>query len=672
MPASAPDGPIAGKRSAALTDTDIRQAVDEAAIPELLMVVYQVTGDDRWLGDRYRPKRGKGLGPRDTGLEPLAEQEIRDAAVPAIRHLLDGNPPALVELDPQTTTMLVSFFLGEKVEPRYGPILAEELNRRSARQGDVQKLPDVQPPEGLEVIVIGMGIAGIAAIHMLQQLGLGCTVFERNRDAGGVWHQNNYPGAGVDTPSHLYSFSFSYRDWEKHFELRDQLYTYFNDVLDQLGARDQVHFETEVLSADYGDDTSLWRVVTRTADGATQEHLANIVISAVGSLNKPRLPDVPGRESFQGKQFHSNLWPETYDLTGKRVAVVGVGASAQQIVPEIAPTVEHLTILQRSPQWAAPFEQFRQRVPDAERKLLEAVPLYRAWKWVGLFWQFGDKIIEALRIDPDWEFPERSVNARNDGHRGFFTRYIAEQLAGRPDLIAKATPTYPPFGKRMLLDNGWYQTLKRDNVSLVTEGVSAMDEAGLVDTAGRHEDFDVVIWATGFEATHFLSSFDVHGEKGIHLRDVWDLDDPRAYLGVSIPHFPNFFMLGGPHSLPGSGSFMYFMELQARYLRDLLAEMFRKGITAIDATDEVTDRYNELVDEVHSRTVWSHEGFGTYYRNSKGRVIFVMPFLNVEYWEFVHTPDLNDYTIRDVPYVAARAVESVVALAPEQSTLDQP
>lgn len=641
-----------------LTEDEVRQLVDDASVPVLLMLAYQMSGDERWLSDRYRPEKFRGVAPRSTGGLPAdVQQEVREAAVGAILALQDGAPLQVTLDDVDTTARVASFFLGESVDERYAAILAEELSRRASSDGEVGSLPDVTAPAGLRVAIIGMGISGLAAVHIAQQLGLEFTVFERASGAGGVWHQNRYPGAGVDTPSHLYSFSFSYRDWGRHFELQEQLHEYFNDVLDQLDARSKVQFDTEVLSAVYDDETALWTLTVRRRDGTVEKHVANMVISGVGSLNQPRLPDVPGMDRFEGVQFHSNEWRPGIDLAGKKVAIVGVGASCQQIAPEIAPTVAELTIVQRSPQWVAPFEQFRTDIPASERALLERVPLYRAWNWVGLFWQHGDKIIDALRIDPEWKHPERSVNARNDRQREFLTRYIEQSLEGRPDLIQKSIPDYPPFGKRMLLDNGWFRMLRRDNVTLQADRVAAVDERGLVLGSGDHVDADVIIWATGFHATHFLSSVQVSGENGVLLRDQWEEDDPRAFLGVSIPHFPNFFMLGGPHSLPGSGSFMYFMELQARYLRNLLAEMFRKGVTAIDATDAATDRYNDMVDDLHSRTVWSHPGFGTYYRNSKGRVIFVMPFLNVEYWEFVREPNLADYELRDVAFVPAGSAE---------------
>jgi 4-hydroxyacetophenone monooxygenase len=416
-----------------------------------------------------------------------------------------------------------------------------------------------------------------------------------------------------------------------------------------MGVRDRFRFGVEVVSATYREDDTAWDVRVRDQTGTSQTLRCDILISAVGVLNRPRIPNVKGLGTFRGPSFHSAEWPAGLDLRGKRVSSIGTGASSMQISPAIAGEVGQLTIFQRSPQWVAPFEKFQQPIPSELRSLLRSCPLYRSWYWIRLFWQFGDKVIEALRVDPEWPHPERAVNARNDGHRILFTNYIRDQLQGREDLISKVLPDYPPFGKRILLDNGWYATLRRDNVDLVTEAVTEVRPDGIVTESGLEVKSDILVWATGFEAARFISSFDVIGIGGHRLRDVWEDDNPRAYLGVSVPGFPNFFMLGGPNSFPGSGSFMFFMEIQMRYISALLTEIARNGLGPIDASVEATDRYNSLVDEVHERTVWTHPGMSTYYRNSRGRVVFVMPFLNVEYWHMTKRPDLENYTIRHRP-----------------------
>jgi 4-hydroxyacetophenone monooxygenase len=611
------------------------------------MVVFQFTGDEKWLNEPYLPTRGKGLGDHDSGgLPPAIQGEIRAAAADAILRLQAGEKPAIVRPSDELTAHMMSVCMGEPVSDAYGPMLSSEIARRIDPALPELRMPTVGVPEGYKVIVIGVGIAGIAAANQLEDMGIDYTILEKQPEAGGNWYQNTYPGAGVDTPSHLYSFSFAKNDWAKHFELRDDLQRYFTRTLKDLGALQRVRFDSEVASATYRESDKKWEVLVRSASGTQETLIADVVISAVGVLNRKRLPDVANMDAFRGVQFHSSEWPDDLELEGKRVAVVGTGASSMQISPAIASRVAHLTIFQRSPQWVAPFEKFMEPIPAELRMLIQSCPLYHAWYWIRLFWQFGDKVIESLRIDPGWGHPERSVNARNDAHRQYFAGYLTGRLKGRPDLIEKALPDYPPFGKRILLDNGWFETIRRDNVTLVTERVNEVTPTGLIDSAGDELEADVIVWATGFYAARFVSSLDVRGVGGIQLREVWDDDNPRAFLGVSVPGFPNFFMLGGPNSFPGSGSFMYFMEVQMRYIRKLLTQMLERGITAVDATEQVNNTYNELVDSTHARTVWTHPGMQTYYRNSRGRVVFVMPFLNVEYWNMTKDVDLADYTHR--------------------------
>ncbi len=635
-----------GATTERMTEEQVRAAVAVANVPSLLMVLFQFSGDERWLQDPYLPTRGKGLVDHDSGGLPDAVQiEIREASVDVILRLQDGETPAITAPSPELTARMMSVCMGEPVGGEQGEMLAAEVARRIDPDQPELALPPVHAPAGFKILLIGTGVAGLAAVHQLEDMGVDYEILERQPDAGGVWWMNTYPGCGVDTPSHLYSFSFARNDWSRHFELRDDIQRYFTQTLKDLGADQRIRYNTELLSASYDEERNKWALRVRCGD-AEETLEADVVLTAVGSLNLPRLPDVPGRDTFAGTQFHSSQWPEDLDLDGKRVVIVGAGASSMQISPAIADRVGHLTIVQRSPQWVAPFDKFMQPITAELRRLLQGCSLYFAWYWIRLFWQFGDKVIEALRVNPEWEHPERSVNARNDAHREFFTRYLTDRLAGRPDLIEKSLPDYPPFGKRILLDNGWFETIRRDDVDLVTDSVAELRPGSLMTGLGTDLPADVVIWATGFQAARFMSSVDVRGHGGARLSDVWEDDNPKAYLGVSVPGFPNFFMLGGPNSFPGSGSFLYFMEVQMRYVRALLTTMFDRGIAALDARQDVTDAYNELVDRTHDRTVWTHPGMQTYYRNSRGRVIFVMPFLNAEYWQMTKNFNLSDYTIR--------------------------
>jgi 4-hydroxyacetophenone monooxygenase len=631
-----------------LTRSEVETAVASANIPALLMLVFQATGDEQWLNDPFRPTRGKGLGDHDSGgLPDDVQAQIRAAAVAAIVDLQDGKPAAIELPSPELTSRMMSVCMGEEVGTEYGGMLSEGIAKRIAPEVADADMPDFPADSGLRVIVIGAGLAGIAAAHQLEAMGLDYVIIEKQPEPGGNWYQTVYPGAGVDTPSHLYSYSFARNDWGKHFELRDQIQAYFDGVLHQLGAGDRVRYETEVLRAAYDETSMTWRVAIRDRDGTEEVLESNILISAVGVLNRPKLPAIPGIGTFDGPEFHSADWPAGLDVTGKRIAVVGNGASAMQIVPALAGKAAHITIFQRSTQWVAPFEKFGTPIGPELRQLLDACPIYFAWYWARLFWQFGDKVIEALRVDPEWEHPERSVNARNDAHRAYFTRYIESYLQDRPDLLEQVVPTYPPYGKRILLDNGWYAALKRDDVTLVAQGVAAVTPHSLVTEAGdEYEDFDVVVWATGFDVARFLASFEVVGRDGVTIREHWDDDNPSAYLGVTVPKFPNLFMLGGPNTFPGSGSFTYFNEIQMQYIRRLITRMANEGIDELEVDAAVSAAYNAKVDETHARTVWTHPGMSSAWRNKRGRVVYLNPFLNVEFWQMTRTADPDDFVAR--------------------------
>jgi 4-hydroxyacetophenone monooxygenase len=389
----------------------------------------------------------------------------------------------------------------------------------------------------------------------------------------------------------------------------------------------------------------VWRVEVQDRQGNRDQITANAVISAVGVLNRPSLPNIDGRDRFTGPSFHSSHWPEDLDIDGKSVAVIGSGASAMQIVPAIADRVGKLTVFQRTPPWVAPFEKFQLPIDYGARYLLNHFPMYRSWYFLKLYWQFGDKVLDSLRKDPSWPHPERSVNAQNDGHRRFFTEYIEEQLDSRTDLLDKVVPTYPPYGKRILLDNGWYAALVRDNVTLVTEAVCEVLDQGVRSSSGEAYDADILVWATGFQASRFVSSLDITGLHDQTLRDAWDDDDARAYLGVTVPDFPNLFLLGGPNSFPGSGSFMYFMEVQMRYIGRILASMIDANVAAVNTRQDVYDRYGDLVDATSQTTVWTHPGTNTFFRNARGRLVFVSPFRNVEYWKQAARSGLDDYEL---------------------------
>jgi 4-hydroxyacetophenone monooxygenase len=638
--------------------SELEDITRSANVPTLLMVIYQVTGDARWLEPPYRPTRSKGLSDHDSGgLPENIQTEIRCAAARAFHHLQQGKPPAIALPTPEQTAAMLGVCVGEAVDDSYGLMFSEEFRRRvdGAKSAGPRH---VAAPRDFRVLVIGAGVSGIIAAQRLQQLGVSYLLVDKHDAPGGNWLDNRYPGAGVDTPSHLYSYSFAPHDWGYHFELRPSLEEYFLKAFDMVGARPNTRFGTTVVRAEYDEAEARWTVTLRAADGSLEVLPFNAIVSAVGMLNRPKLPRVSGIDRFRGRSFHSSEWPDDLDVRGKRVAVIGSGASAMQIVPAIADQVAELTVFQRTPPWIAPFEKFQQPIDEGARYLLRTFPIYRTWYWLKLYWQFGDKVLDSLRKDPEWPYPERAVNARNDGHREYFTQYIRDELGDRMDLFENVLPTYPPYGKRILLDNGWYRALCKPNVTLVAEAVESVTPTGVVTQSGSAYDADVLVWAIGFEASRFVSSLEVVGRDDVTLREAWDDDDARAYLGVSVPGFPNFFLVGGPNSFPGSGSFMYFMEVQMGYIARLLASMFEAGAAAIDVRKDVFDEYNDLVDRTSELTVWTHPGTNTYFRNSRGRLVFVSPFRNVEYWTRAQRSSIDDYQLLTAGWSASMGAES--------------
>ncbi len=623
--------------------TDDEQAFTDAVavanVPSLLMVLVQLTGDRRWLAEPYRPRRAQGMGDNDTGgLPDEIQDEIRHAALEAILAWRRGRPVAIPDPSPELLVEMLSWSMGEPVPPEYGPFTQAQLGHRPVDQ------EPIEVPDGFEVIVIGAGVSGICAAVNLRAAGVPFTVIERHDTVGGVWLENRYPGAGVDTPNHLYSFSFAPYDWSMFFALRDELWSYLEHVTDRFDLRPSIRFGTTVETAVYRPDEQRWAVTVAGPDGAVTELSANVVISATGIFNPAVRPDIDGIDSFAGPSFHTSAWPDDVDVSNKRVAVIGNGASCMQTAPEIQHDVESLTIFQRSNHWAAPFEQFRRPVPDALRFLLREMPIYQAWYRVRLGWTFNDRLHSALQKDPDWDHPDRSLNATNDAHRAYFTSYVEQELGDRIDLLEKVLPTYPPFGKRMLMDNGWYRMLRNPAVELVDDPIERIEPEAIVTADGRRREADILVIATGFDVLRFITTYEAVGRTGRSLRDVWNDDDAAAYLGTVVPEMPNFFTLYGPNLQPGhGGSLIFVIEMQLHYVMDLLRKMAAEGIGSVEIRQEVHDDYNAAVDAAHESMVWTHPGMSTYYRNERGRIVVNSPYRNVDYFAMTRSADLDHY-----------------------------
>ena len=368
-----------------------------------------------------------------------------------------------------------------------------------------------------------------------------------------------------------------------------------------------------------------------------------VVVSAVGQLNLPSLPTLQGIADFEGPIFHSSDWPSDLDLVGKKVAVVGTGASAMQIVPTIADTVAELTVYQRSPQWARPIPRFHDELSESAHWLVEHVPFYAAWLRFTVLWRYGDGLLPFLRKDPDWPHPERSMNRVNEKHRLELLAHIENTLGDRQDLLQKCVPDYPPYGKRMLLDNGWFETLLKPNVELVT-GIDHLDSKAIVGADGARRAFDVVVLATGFQVGKMAARLNITGRDGMRLKDEWADDNPSAYWGVSISGFPNLFCMMGPGTgLGHGGSAMFQAEVQARYVAECVTGMLNSGDRSMEVKTAVQQEFVDRLDAEHAQMIWMHPALRTYYRNAKGRVFSLLPWRVVDYWPMARRVNRDDY-----------------------------
>lgn len=643
----APAGDPVDLSALAADPAALRAALAEADAATLMLVLVQLTGDHGLL-ERARPHITGPMNYHETMPEELRAEIRERLADTLLDYARTGRPlPPLPEGD--FLQDMLSTAVGEYVSADYTAMMREDLE---AAQPDPRGLiwrtrPEPATLESFPVVIIGAGMSGVCAAIRLGQAGIPFTLIEKNAAVGGSWYENFYPGCGVDTPNHFYSYSFELNhEWSHFFAKRDELWTYFERATDKYGIREHIRFETEVSAATYDGATGTWDVATRDASGAVSHIKARAVISAVGVLNRPKLPDIEGRETFAGTALHTAQWQEGLDLAGKRVVMIGTGASGQQVGPTIAPEVAKLTILQRSPHWVVPNPNYFAEVSEGMKWVLAHVPFFARWYRFQLFWAFADGLHASLQVDPAWDDGGKSINQVNARHRQFMERYLRSKLAGRDDLIAKCTPGYPPYGKRILVDNNWYDMLLRPNVDLVTGGIAKIVPEGVVMADGTLIEADVIIYATGFQASKMLAPMTITGEGGRDLHQVWGPDDATAYIGTMVPGFPNFFMLMGPNTgLAHGGNVIFITECQMRLILTALREVLEQGAKAIDVKPEAHDAYVADVDERHARMVWTHKGLTNWYRNDAGRVFALLPYRLVDYWKMTKTFKPEDFSL---------------------------
>lgn len=479
------------------------------------------------------------------------------------------------------------------------------------------------------VIIIGAGFGGIGMAIELRRNGFDdITILERGADIGGVWRENTYPGAACDVPSPLYSFSYEPKpDWPQRYSGQSAIHDYLRGVTERHQLVDAIQFGAEVTDAEFDDGSGRWTV--RTTDGTART--ADVLICAVGQLSRPALPSIPGIDTFTGQAFHSAEWDHGVELTGKRVACIGTGASAIQYIPEIQPRVEHLTLFQRTPAWVLP--KFDTDYTPIQHKLFARLPgalLVERFGW----WAIAEFVALGL-VEFPWivRFVGRIA-----------TKHLEQQVPD-PRLRAKLTPDYPIGCKRGLFSNDYYPALTESNVRVETTAITEIVPNGVRTADGTVHAADVIVYGTGFKGTEFLWPMNIYGRAGRKLSDAWQ-GGAHAYCGITVPDFPNLFLVYGPNTNLGVGSIIYMIESQTRYIRQAVQLLAARPGHVLEVRPEAEERFNTAIQERLTRTPWNF--CSSWYRTASGRITNNWPGRQLAYRRRVRKLDADDYDLTRV------------------------
>jgi 4-hydroxyacetophenone monooxygenase len=634
-----------------ITDDDatIAALLNEVSVPTLLCAMVHLTGDPAWIRDDKLKPAGLFLNEYQGFMSEEAKAEARARALPEILAFRDRGgvlPPAPSD---ELIHEMMCFLGCADIPEDVLPMMLSELNLDGTGVPSLEAPPVTGDRQAFPVVVIGCGQSGLLAGIKLREAGIAFTIIEKNPGPGGTWWENSYPGARVDVGSHFYCYSFEPADhWTEYFSQQPELRQYFVEVMGKYGIEPHCRFNTEVVSADFDEATGTWTVRVRAADGTVDELPARAVISAVGALNRPQLPNIDGIDDFNGPTFHSIRWNHDVDYRGKKFALIGAGATGFQIAPTIADDVEQLTVFQRTAQWMFPNPNYHEPVPDGMKWAIRHLPYFGRWFRFLILWPGAGTDLVGPRIDPEWDDRDGlAVSERNLATRNFFLGFMADQIGNDPELLAKVTPDYPATGKRTLQDNGsWLGCLQKDNVDLVRTGIQRIEPDGVRTVDGEFYEADIICFATGFRHNDFLWPMEIRGRNGQRLNDFWG-DEPGAYLGITVPGFPNLFCMYGPGTnLASGGSLIFHSECQISYIMGCIEKMLDDELTALEPTVEAYETYDELIRDEISQMVWSHWAItNSHYKNSKGNVHTLSPWPLHVYQAWTRQPDFSKFVL---------------------------
>ncbi len=627
------------------TDAEIEEYVQSGDPMTLRGLLFQLTGDPAVAATTVGEAPGM-VAPVKALVDPQDIELVRAAAARYLRAHRDAGAPTVGPGPRERLPQSLGLAAGADIPTAAVEFCVEELGiERIPRRHELRH----RPPERSEfhVVVIGAGVGGINAAINLQECGIPFTVLDKNDDVGGTWHDNTYPGCRVDVPSLAYSHSFGlHYPWNHWFAPQPENNRYLQWCVDTFGVRDRIRFSTEVTSMTWNEDTATWAVAVKDADGSTGTLTANAVISAVGFLSRPKFPAIKGMETFAGPAFHTTWWDHAFDdPAGKHLAVIGTGCSGMQLVPELERRGATVTVFQRRPSWIYEVPIYRAELPEGLKWLDRNMPYYRNFEKFRAVWMVGDHVAAApFMRDPSWADPD-SLSQVNQRARQVSLDYLQRKLGDRPELLAASTPHSPAMASRPVIDNGWLDAIRGPNVELVSDAIGRIVPEGIVTESGRVVEADAIVFATGFETSKFLWPMEVTGRRGT-LHELWEQDGARAYLGITMPGFPNLFCIYGPNTNSNQGTIPTMgSELQTRYALQCIEELFRTSSTSIDVTPEAYGDYNRRLDEGLRKTIFSDPRLDTYYINEHGRSSSQTCWSTLEYWQMTRRPDFSDYVL---------------------------
>jgi cation diffusion facilitator CzcD-associated flavoprotein CzcO len=500
-----------------------------------------------------------------------------------------------------------------------------------ARTGAASEANGARPgSERVRVAILGAGFAGLGMAIKLKQAGIDdFVVLERDSDVGGTWWANTYPGCQCDIPSHLYSYSFALNpEWTRTYPKQPEIARYLRGCAERFGIVEHLRLGCEVTGAQWDEDAQRWQI--QTSNG---ELSAEVCIAAPGPLSDPAIPELPGLETFAGETFHTARWRHDVPLTGRRVAVIGTGASAIQAVPTIQPQVARLDVFQRTPPWVVPHRD--RPITRLERAVYRRVPALQRLVRSGVYWS-RELLVPGLAYRP----------ALMGAVERLARRHLERQVRD-PRLRAKLLPSYRIGCKRILPSNHWYPALTKPNVELVTDAIREVRPDGVLTGDGTLHKADVIIFATGFHVTDIQWADRVRGRGGVGLDEVWQ-GSPQAYRGTTVTGFPNLFLLVGPNTGLGHNSIVFMIEAQLAYVMDALRTMETRGAGALEVRPEVQARYNDRLQRRLRRTVWNSGGCQSWYIDANGRNSTIWPTFTWRYWQQTRRFDAEAYDVAGV------------------------